>query len=211
MSDIVITHGANERTRTWTSIAIALGLHAAIIAVLAFAVDWGTQASRTEPITIDVQVSSPPAAELAALASAAQDALCSGFLRRPGGGLRGEGHRAVALSSRPRRASRRPRRLLRDLRSRKRGAGRASPPPCRPSRARPQLPLFLLFRRGRARARALRLDRAPPPVTQRSGTAVAVNRTASTGSLDLSQVDKALAGRTAGQARYHGCRKPRRA
>ncbi len=72
MSDLVISDSSRERKRTWTSLAVALGLHAGVIILLAFVVHWGVRVVPPEPIAIDVQVAAATAADLSSVQSAGQ-------------------------------------------------------------------------------------------------------------------------------------------
>jgi TonB family protein len=208
MSDLVITNGAGERKRTWASLATAFAIHAAIITLLAFAVDWGTQSTRAQPIVIDVQLSTPPMPEIVAPAPVARDTPAAAAAVRP----------AAAPAAAPQAASTQapetsggsdfviptPRAGQADAwvgapgPAFQEAGGRTGVAAALPSvQGQAPAPVVAPAQAGKGAGAGSAVGQGTASPTQRSGTAVAVSGAPSASGLDLSQVDKALAGRTA--------------
>ncbi len=200
MSDLVIINGSRERKRTWTSLAVAVGVHAGLILLLALAVDWGVHTTPVAPITIDVQVEAPPVAVL----PAAQPAVQGG-----GGALpaRAAVARPAAAPTAPSGASDyvipTPRAAPTDAARPAAGpafqeaggrTGAAASLPSMPSDV--PAPTVAPVQTGKG-AGAGAAAGSGAASSQRSGTGVAVTGSPSSGSLDMSQLDKAIAARSA--------------
>ena len=200
MSDLVIINGSRERKRTWTSLAVAVGVHAGLILLLALAVDWGVHTTPVAPITIDVQVEAPPVAELPAVQPAVQGG---------GGALpaRAAVARPAAAPTAPSGASDyvipTPRAAPTDAARPAAGpafqeaggrTGAAASLPSMPSDV--PAPTVAPVQTGKG-AGAGAAAGSGAASSQRSGTGVAVTGSPSSGSLDMSQLDKAIAARSA--------------
>jgi len=206
MSDVAVERGINERKRTWASLAAALAVHAGVITLLALAVDWGAQSALSQPFAIDVQLSEPPAAEPAAQAPVKQEAAPA----VPSVAAAAAAATVVkSVSTQP--ASQggasdfvipTPRAQAADMATPaalgpafKEAGGRTGAVAALPTvQGQAPAPVVAQAQTGRGTGAGSAAGQGPSAATQRSGTAVAVSGAASTGSLDLSQVDKALAG-----------------
>jgi TonB family protein len=201
MSDVVAARGMSERKRTWASLATAFAIHAGIIILLALAVDWGAKAPLLQPFAIDVQLSAPPAAEPSAQAPVKQEAavavpsVAAAAAAAPAGKAASQAGAGDFVIPTPRVLAGDTSTPAASGPAFKEAGGKTGSVAALPAvQGQAPAPAVAPAQTGKGTGAGSSVGQGASAATQRSGTAVAVSGAASTGSLDLSQVDKALAG-----------------